>query len=421
MVEGYQGAIHSPLGASGMKRWEACVFSVWATLRDYDTQDEEESEHAALGTAAHSVIERCMRDKIDAWTLSGQPADESGILVDADMISAAQTWLDLIRSAHPDRNQGNHWIERRFHCPSIHRLFFGTSDFTYLDYLTRTLHVWDYKHGIGVVVEAKDNPQGMYYASGVLEELGLWDLVDKVVIHIVQPRAFHSDGVHREWEIPTEFLVAWVEDHLIPTMIRAEAAMTLHYNSPTEMGVYRVPDPVMGDHCQFCPARGKCPAHVKNLEALEGLLQEFSRRGVADLTPEERARFKDVFDRARTFNKANDAAIEALFASGKKVPGFKQVPGKVDRAWPDKVRVGETEVPFDAFAKEKFGANAFTEPKLKSPAQIEKLPLGVDFARRHAFKPQGGLVVVRDTDSRPEVSRDTKSLFKPVGKKEKKS
>lgn len=402
--------VHSPLGASGMKRWEACLFSVFATAGLPPNEEDDDNEHSALGTSAHSLIEECMRSGQDTWEQVGQSYGPN--VVDKNMAVAGQQWLDLIRKTFPDRNQGNSWIERKFHCPSIHRLFYGTSDFIYYDALTRTLHVWDYKHGVGVVVEARDNPQGLYYGAGAIEELGLWDLVDVVVIHIVQPRAAHWEGPHREWAVPAEFLGDWVEETLIPAMNKAERML-----QPNAQGVYEVPAPVTGDHCQFCPVSHlKCPALLGATKEIEPLLLRYENLGIEGFTPEERGQFMDLFERLKVMNKANTKEVGKLFASGKRVPGFKQVPGKVNRKWPEAVKVGEAEVPFPAFAREKFGEAAFTAPELKSPAQIEELPEGKTFATRHAFKPEGGLVVVRDTDSRPEVSRDTKALFKPVKK-----
>ena len=403
---------HSPLGASGMKRWEACPYSVFAAL---GMKEDDESEFAAEGTAAHALIEAALLSDHAAWQFMGQ--DMKGFKVTPDMAKAADEWLALIRTAHPDRHQDNAWIERKFHCPSIHRLFYGTSDFVFYDEAARTVHVWDYKHGQGVVVEAKGNPQGLYYAAGVMETLDIWNKVDTVVIHIVQPRAAHWLGPHRTWEVTADFLDEWIAGTLIPAMDRAEAAMT---PVETENGVfhYDVPDPVPGEHCQFCPVRHKkCHALIGMMQQAEVFLMRFETAGIEGFTPEERSRMWDLFDRLRVMNTANNKELTNLFAAGKRVPGLKQVTGKADRVWPKDVKVGEDVVPFEALAKREFGDAAFTVPELKSPAQFEKMPKGKTFTERHAFKPPGRLNIVRDTDSRPEVSRDTKSLFKPVPKK----
>jgi hypothetical protein len=115
--------------------------------------------------------------------------------------------------------------------------------------------------------------------------------------------------------------------------------------------------------------------------------------------------------------KGNNAEVAKLFAKGTAIPGWKQVRGKVNRRWPDTVKLGEVELPIAEVARKEFGDAAFTKPELLSPAAMEDLPLGKAFAVRHAFKPEGALTVVRDTDGRSEVSRDTKPMFKPVTKK----
>jgi hypothetical protein len=138
-----------------------------------------ESEFARQGTIAHALAARCLETGEDAWMYIGSDASLfEGYDVDADMAEAVQTYLQAIRDQHEDRNQGNFWIERRFHCPSIHQHFFGTADAVYLDEDEKRLHVWDYKHGAGIVVDAPHNVQLMYYAVGALEDLGAWQSVD---------------------------------------------------------------------------------------------------------------------------------------------------------------------------------------------------------------------------------------------------
>ena len=107
---------HSPLGASGASRWMKCPGSVSLS----EGIEDAESEFASLGSAAHALAEISLRDDEDAWERVSRTDSETGILVDKDMADAVQVYLNAIRSAHPDRNQGNAFIERVFHCPSIH-------------------------------------------------------------------------------------------------------------------------------------------------------------------------------------------------------------------------------------------------------------------------------------------------------------
>ncbi|KKL63399.1 hypothetical protein LCGC14_2175490 [marine sediment metagenome] len=142
---------HSPLGGSGAPRWMKCAGSVSLS---YGVKDKE-SEYAKLGTAAHALAELCLKDRTDAWQWIETAQEGSVIFVDKDMADAVQVYLSAVREWHPDRNQGNTWIERRFHCPTIHKYHYGTADLVHLDKENKTLHVWDYKHGAGIVVEPK--------------------------------------------------------------------------------------------------------------------------------------------------------------------------------------------------------------------------------------------------------------------------
>ena len=388
---------HSPFGASVSKRGIECSRSILAAMGIID----ESSDHAREGTAAHAVIEEALRDGLDAWRLIGQ--DREGFGVSAEMADACQVWLDKVRQRHPDMNQGNTWIERKFHCPTIHRLFYGTSDLIYIDDESNTLHVWDYKHGAGIVVEAENNPQAMYYGAAALETLGMWDYVEQVVLHIVQPRAPHHAGPHREWQIATSDLVTWLEDTLVPAMNRAERGEG-DFNP--------------GDHCRFCPVRFRdCPGLSKAMDELEVLMEEIKQGGVEALSSEKLGRYLDLCEQAKIVGKAAQSEAFNRAQGGKAVPGWKLAKAKAFRQWRE---VAEDpsgfEFPIEELARRQFGDDAFEPAKFKSPAQLEKLPKGEAFVARHAFKPDAGLTLVRDTDNRPAVSRDTKAMFQPVKK-----
>lgn len=381
---------HSPLGASGASRWMKCPGSVSLSAGINDP----ESEFAALGLAAHDLGEHCLKEGKDAWECIGSNCSPHGE-VDSDMSDAVQVYLNAIRTAHPDRDQSNSFIEREFYCPDLHEYFYGRADFTYYDAATRTLHVWDYKHGAGIVVDVEGNVQCMYYGVGMLHELDLWGKVDTVVLHIVQPRGFHYDGPVRSWAISTVDLEDWLDDVLLPAM---DTAMT-----STETA--------SGEHCRFCPARRRaCPQLLKDFDELEELMALAKKKGGAKaLTNAQVGRFLKLFGVAKIVAKnAKDIAFERLQA-GKKIPGQKLAHSRVNRAWKDDA---------EPALVEEFGEDALTKPELKSPAQIDKLPGGTELTERYAFKPEGGLTVVAEGDARAAVNKDTKALFKKEGKKE---
>ena len=370
---------HSPIGASAAYRWMACPGSVYLS----DGISNESSEFAAEGTIAHSLAEYCLTLNEDAWTSLGNREEHT-----KDMVDAVQVYLDEIRTKFPDRNQGNSWIERSFHCPSIHDLFFGTADFVYYDEDAKTVHVYDYKHGAGIVIEVPNNPQLMYYAVGVLEDLRLWDKVDTVTLHVAQPRGWHPNGPIRHWSTSTEDLSLWMTGTLLPAM---ELATVSHETSS-------------GDHCRFCPARGRaCPQLLKDMEEMEELMATVVKKGgVKELSGPQIGRFLTLYDTAKLIVKEAEKIAFSRLQAGKKIPGRKLAAKRSNRKWKD---AAETEL------RDKFGEEAFTEPKLKTPAQIDELPQGAEYTSRWSFKPEAGLVVVSGDDKRTEVSKDTKSLF----------
>lgn len=414
---------HSPVGMSGISRYLPCPGSVTASVGIED----EESDHAALGTAVHEMIEKGFTANLAGWQMIGQVFN--GIMATKEMANGAQVMLDAVRGFHPDRNQGNFCAERKFHCPSIHPLFFGTCDALYLDEsgadwlqwvtsgrasvgalalalgepggclecLTEAslgpmivMHVWDYKNGAGVVVEVEDNGQTKGYACGAMEDLKMWDRVDLVVLHIVQPNAFHPDGRHRTWALTPDELVEWLEDTLVPGIDKALTSR--EFNS--------------GSHCRFCPVRARaCPALVKDMEELRNMIDHVEKVGIDAVTNEWLGRFGELSERFKIVEAAASKTTFHRLNAGVKVPGFKLVKKSGWRAWKDGA---------DKKAVEIFGERAMSEPKLKSPAEIDELPLGTTFTTEWAQKPDNGLTVAKESDKRAAVNVDTKSLFQPV-------
>lgn len=404
---------HSPLGASGASRWMSCPGSVGQS----EGVEDEESDFAVEGTAAHALVDHCLTNKDEPWRRIGthylpaervltthSPVPDDAVLIGKDMADAVQLYLHEIEEWHPDRHQGNSWVERKFYCPDIHPLFYGTSDFVYLEELVdqetgeiiKILHVWDYKHGAGIVVEAPYNPQCMYYAAGALEDLGLWNEVERVVVHIIQPRGWHMDGPHRVWEMTTDYLDEWLFKDLVPAM---DVAMVSR-------------DTTAGSWCRFCPARSRqCPALMQAMEELQELIImviENEEKGAKALTPAQLGRLLDLKELGKIVFKAAESTAYGMLQSGVEVPGAKLVKARTNREYKE----GAEKAAVKTFGK----TRCYTKPALMSPAQLDALPGGKDFTARWAFKPEGKLTVATEGDPRRRVSRNAKDLFTKKGK-----
>lgn len=403
---------HSPLGGSSMARAIACPGSVRLSYGLGDGEDDD--TFSKPGTAAHALAERCLRTNQDAWEFIGsaiwpdgavtwpvepfisEQARAGGVLVDKEMADAVQVYLSHVRKHFPGRNQANSGVEEFINAPSIHPYFWMATDFWHCE--RHVLDVIDYKHGVGIVVEAENNVQLRYYACGVLEKRGLWDKVDDIRMTIVQPRGFHPKGPIRSWEIEVAELEDWLDGELVPAMDRALVSR----------------DTIAGEHCRFCPAAGRqCPAILSATEELHEMIEKL-KLGVEDaapkLTPAQMSRFAELEDIYKIASKHVGRAIFGALQNGVKIEGRKLVAKQTHRAWKD----GAEEHLVKALGKD-----AWRDRELRSPAEVEKLPGGDELAQRYAFKPEGGLTIASDRDMRRAVDKDMKSGFRPVkrGKK----
>lgn len=402
---------HSPLGGSGAARFIACPGSVSlasdGVINEDGTTGEmfdfDDDTYSAPGTAAHILAQRCLATDIEAWETIGKFIDnekgtiddKEGILIDREMTDGVTEYVNSIQKFHlvGKKNGDISWLEHSFHCPDLHQHYYGTCDYMFLDRSASTLHVWDFKYGVGIVVEAENNAQAMYYAAGAMEELDLWDEVDNVVLHISQPRAFHWQGSHRYHKITTEYLDDWLTQTLLPAMDLALVSR----------------ETKAGDHCRFCPVRYyHCPSLDEAILTLEELILK-AQQGVTALTNEEVGHLLNLGDIFGPVKKAVTQMATARAEKGQTIPGYKLAKGMSKRAF----REGAEEA-----AIEDYGENqVFTESVMISPAVMEKLPMDKKFTAKWASKTDGGLTLAKDADTRAAVTPEkVASVFKDHSK-----
>lgn len=224
---------HSPIGASGAHRWMNCPGSVKLSAK---LPPQPTSPKAEEGTAAHFLAEEVFKSQGKAHDFLGKMFN--GFKVTRPMAKHVQQYVDYVLRVKNDV-EGEIFFEKRFHLTHLHPLLFGTCDA--IVFKDDQLHVFDFKFGKSIAVEAESNEQMLFYALGAL------DLGDfkKIKLHIVQPRAKHSKGPFRTWDTDIDFLLKFSET------LKEKAILTQADKSPLITGAW----------CQWCPAEMICSAN----------------------------------------------------------------------------------------------------------------------------------------------------------------
>lgn len=367
--------LHSVIGASSAKRWFNCPGSV-REIAKYPVP--EQSEYAAEGTFAHNLAEMALK------------ADGVVGMLDPEMAGHVITYVDTIMSDQ-ELLGGEIVVEQTFALPQLHPELWGTNDAALITEVG-VLIVYDFKYGKGVVVEVEDNEQLMIYGLGALSKYKQKGYVFQTIeIVIVQPRAYHEDGVVRRQKFDVSQLEAFAE------VLAKKAHATDDPKAKLSAGEW----------CKFCPAQPGCPALRKKIEetamvAFDDALPTFPAvTTLDDAQLVKLLRFIPTID--DFISSVKSYALERA-KRGEMIPGFKLVRGRTHRKWRDEETVALT-----LLASGLRREDIFTEPTLKSPAVIEKLTkLGKPKQRKEiveplTMQPEGALNLVPEEDARPSL------------------
>lgn len=334
---------HSVIGASSMKRWQACPGSV----RMCDGVEGEDSEYAKEGTAAHALAEECLRPMLEGvppqhpFDFAG--GEKDGVLVTEEMCDAVLEYVSHVSELAA--NGISLRIEAKLHLASIDPRLWGTCDASVYRPDTKELHVIDYKHGAGVAVEAEGNPQLMYYALGVLMAEPLD--VETLVLTVVQPRCWHPQGAVRSWRVPVTDMIEWSFE------LEKAAKATKDPNAPLNAG----------EHCRWCPAAGFCPELERVCMSTVAEHQDATK-----YDPEHLAEVHAKLPMVEAWIKSVRSWCWREAMAGRVLPRHKLTAGKKSRSWKDEKAAAEFLVMYGMDEKD-----IYTEPALKSVAQIEKI------------------------------------------------
>jgi len=403
---------HSEFSPSGSKRWINCPASI-QLIRELPREEETSNFFAEEGTSAHELAAFCLDEEINCDSQEGNEFNH--IIVDKDMARQTQKYVDYVRGKVTWNSIL--WVENRISLESIKKGMFGTADAIIVSIdkyeekagiihiIEGSLEVVDLKFGRGVPVEATDNSQMMLYAIGALTHLARHKIRFPpgfdVQFTIVQPRSPHREGpIRSDWKT-----VAQLKDFSKEVRIATELA--------------EEPNPVFGpteEGCLWCPVSPVCKARAQHSFEIAKL-----DWGDFALSPNE---FKNSLAANNTFSlddlsqilkhsksierwlkNITEYAIEQL-KKDKKVPGFKLVYGRSNRAWEDQDKAIEALLQYGTDEE-----RLFTK-KFLTPAQAERELTDEEFsiANDYIFKPTGSITIAPEADGRTAVNKDQEAI-----------
>ena len=363
-------AKHALLSPSSAHIWLNCPPSARLSAQFEDTG----SEYAQQGTDAHSL---CQYKVEKALGREVKDPTEGLTFYDAEMEGCAEDYatfvaetISKVKETCPDPVV---LIEQRLDFSRYVPDGYGFGDCIII--ADGTMHIIDFKYGLGVLVSAEANPQMMCYSLGALELLdGLYD-IDAVSMTIFQPR---RDNVST-YTISRDELLRWAEETLSPTAKLAAEGK----------GEYKA-----GDHCRFCKAKAMCRKRAEyNLE-----LAKYDFEMPATLNDIEIAAILTQVDELVSW--AGDLKEYALqqALSGKQYKGFKVVVGRATRKYTDEgaVAAAVESAGFDPYEHKVLGITAMQ--KMLGKSRFEEL------LAPYIEKPQGKPTLVPESDKRPAIN-----------------
>ena len=361
---------HAILSASSSHRWLNCNPSA----RLEQEFEDQASDAAAEGTAAHALCEHKLRKALKLRSrkpISKYDSDEMDEFTDGYV----QFVLEQLTEARQTCPDPQILIEQRLDFSCYVPDGFGTGDA--LIVADKLLHIIDFKYGLGVLVDAYQNPQMMLYALGALRIFDCLYDIDEVAMTIYQPRRENVST----WAISVNDLKTWAEDTLKP---KAELA----YKGEGEY--------TPGPWCQFCKAAVRCRARAE--AKLELARFEFAQPPL--LTDEEIEEILGKLDDlTRWASEITAYAQDAAINHGKVWSGYKLVESRTNRKYTDEdavIAAANAAGYHDIFKKSLIPITEME--RLMGKAQFKEILGGL------VIKPQGHPTLVPASDKRPAIA-----------------
>jgi hypothetical protein len=340
------------------------------------------SKYADEGTLLHNVIaEIVMSDQHPEEFLHTKYNDQilTLDLIDNKLVPALAA-LDVI---DPNKEMEIE-AETRVGFGDLLPDVFGSTDL--IGRIGKRAVVLDWKFGDGVAVDAKENPQLMFYAAAAMRtEETKWAFagVEEIEMVIVQPPAI------KRW-VTTPARIAQFEKDLVK-------AVKLAQQPNAELKI--------GDHCRWCAAKPICPQ-------MTGAVDRALKTQLEDLDPPTISAYLKNADMLEQWINDLRALALQMLDSGARLPDYKLVAKRATRQWTDE---DKAKVALFAYG---LTESEVLETSIISPAKAEKV-----LKKRKQALPDDLVVAISSgntlasaDDPRPEVMILGKQLTAALSK-----
>ena len=365
---------HSKIvGGSTAKRVINCPGSVVLVQK---MPPQVESKYAAEGTLLHACMEDLLADgEMGDIIAKNKLTDEQ-----ADKL---QYCLDALDEIDPDQKMVfNQEVEVSFDGVKGLEGVFGNVDL--IGRLGDRVIVLDWKFGDGVMVEAEENSQGLFYAAAAMRTKKLaWAFYDAKEIEIVIVQPFAT----RRWVTTFERVLEFREE-LVRAVKQAKKP-----DAPL----------AIGDWCRWCTGKPICPK-------MTGAIDRTVHMKLEALPPEQLGAALDLADKLESFIADARKLAQERLEKNMPVPGYKLVAKRPTRQW---AKPQETKDLLLAM-----GAKEDQITELLSPAQMEKAlkKTGLKLPDDHIVAVSSGSTLAPEDDPRPAVLNIGKQLSAALSK-----
>lgn len=386
---------HALLSASSAKKWIHCPPSA----RLEEGIPEEESPYAKEGSLAHQICELKLQKLFTDKNMTGRTYKSRLKKLQQD--GAYSPEMEGFTDEYADYVSGIAFgfpgtpfvaVEKRLDYSPWAPEGFGTGDCVII--YGNDLHIIDFKYGKGVPVKAEGNYQLALYALGAYHEFGMLFPVEKVHLHIFQPRIPNNSA----WSTTLKELLEWGEAVVKPA---AEKAFKGE-------GEFRPADYCKGDtenYCKsgFCKAYGRCRA---TMERNMGLFKEAwdesqNRKKLPPLISWEEAGglLKKAMFLESWVRELKGAALNEI-VSGGGVPGWKAVEGRSNR------KLSDADAAFAELARAGYEEAVLYKREPIALGELEKMVSKEhrqSILSKYTIKPQGQPTLAPEDDARPAM------------------